>query len=457
MELDWNTIDRFVFGEAWTNSLIKSHAEILCEQIGPRWATSESEFAAATFIREQFTKDGLDNPLLESFNLPAWSYTHALAKLVEIDLAIDLLPFNRCPSCRLTAPVVNVGYGTQDTLEDQRDHIHGAVSVMYVDYEPFSQPVPLSDRLFKLAQLGAVAIVCIDPKNGRRMEYRSAGDWRIPERAEAPVPCVTTSREHGSLLMKSAGKMLTIEVDSTFYDAKTQNVDAHLKGNQWPETQLILGGHHDTVFNSSGGNDNASGTIAVLETARVLATLRDELGISPGCTIRFATFSAEEQRLAGAAAYAQQHCSQKDQTRLVINLDELSTGYIKGIVLAFPHLRALIQSQLDLMGDGLKCHVMSQLDSTSDHFPFLRQGIDASHLWRWRFHGRNSDSNYHHENADTVDKINVRELKEYVGQLSRLLLRLSYVDPSIWPTSPQTRDSVESRLLNERGTVIRVY
>ena len=72
------------------------------------------------------------------------------------------------------------------------------------------------------------------------MEYRSAGDWRIPERAEAPVPCVTTSREHGSLLMKSAGKMLTIEVDSTFYDAKTQNVDAHLKGNQWPETQLIL-------------------------------------------------------------------------------------------------------------------------------------------------------------------------------------------------------------------------
>ena len=99
------------------------------------------------------------------------------------------------------------------------------------------------------------------------------------------------------------------------------------------------------------------------------------------------------------------------------------------VVLAFPHLRTLIQSQLDSMGDGLRCHVMSQLDSTSDHFPFLRQGIDAAHLWRWRFHGRNADSNYHHEPADTLDKINVRELKEYVGQLSRLLLRLSHIHP----------------------------
>ena len=44
----------------------------------------------------------------------------------------------------------------------------------------------------------------------------------------------------------------------------------------------MLGGHHDTVYGAPGGNDNASGTIAVLETARVLAGLKSALGVEPG-------------------------------------------------------------------------------------------------------------------------------------------------------------------------------
>ena len=38
MELDWQVIDRWIFGEAWTGSKAVAHAEILCEGIGPRWA-----------------------------------------------------------------------------------------------------------------------------------------------------------------------------------------------------------------------------------------------------------------------------------------------------------------------------------------------------------------------------------------------------------------------------------
>ena len=127
------------------------------------------------------------------------------------------------------------------------------------------------------------------------------------------------------------------------------------------------------------------------------------------------------------------------------------------MVLAFDHLQPLVQRQLDALGDGLQCHAMAQLDSTSDHYPFLRLGVDAAHLWRWRFHGRHADSNYHHEGADTRDKINVRELKEYAGQLARILLRLSHVPPQEWPDNPQTEQTVAARVEAERGQVIRVY
>ena len=68
-----------------------------------------------------------------------------------------------------------------------------------------------------------------------------------------------------------------------------------------------------------------------------------------------------------------------------------------------------------------------------------------------------ADADYHHEAADTVDKLNVRELKEYAGQLARLLLRLSHQPPEAWPNNPMTVEQVRQRLEEERGTVIRVY
>lgn len=60
------------------------------------------------------------------------------------------------------------------------------------------------------------------------------------------------------------------------------------------------------------------------------------------------------------------------------------------------------------------------------------------------------------EAADTIDKLNVRELKEYAGQMARLLLRLSHQPPEAWPDNPLTEEMVQQRLENERGTVVRV-
>jgi carboxypeptidase Q len=250
---------------------------------------------------------------------------------------------------------------------------------------------------------------------------------------------------------------LRLVVESRFYAAPSWNVAAELRGNRWPNEHLLLGGHHDTVFCAPGGNDNGSGLIVVMETARVLAQLQAETGVGPGRSIRFVTFSAEEQKLQGADAYVQAHYGPEPPPRLAINLDELSAGPIKGVVLAFPHLRKLVQRQLDAMGDGLHCHVMAQLDPSSDHFPFLRAGLDAAHLWRWRFVGRRPDADFHHEPGDTADKVNLRELKEYVGQLARLLLRLSHLPPEAWPVNPMTKEQVAQRLEAERGQVIRVF
>ncbi len=459
MKLDWHAIDRWIVGEAWTGSSITDHLTVLCDNIGPRWSSSEAEQQTVRYIKDRMQAAGLKNAALEEFELNTWSWDRVEATAIPGDIPIDVLPFNRCPSASVEAPIVDVGFGTPREIDTAGSRLSGAIAVMSLGFEPFTTPVPHSKRLTALAERGASAAFVVEVKDGRRMEYHSASDWRNPDLNEHPLPTVVTSREHGALLRRlcKQGKSVKLEVKSSFFPAPSANVAAEISGSRWPDEHLLLGGHHDTVYNCPGGNDNASGIITILEVARVLNALQKENGHAPGRSIRFVTFGAEEQKFQGAFAYVKRHYGPETPPRLAINLDELSTGSIKGLVLGFPYLRDLVQSQFDTMNDGLKCHVMSQIDPTSDHYPFLHAGIDAAHIWRWRFHGRHADANFHHEPGDTLDKVNIPELKVYIGQLARTLLRLSHVPPEQWPENPLTPEKVRERLDSERGTVVRVF
>jgi Zn-dependent M28 family amino/carboxypeptidase len=114
----------------------------------------------------------------------------------------------------------------------------------------------------------------------------------------------------------TSGGRMTVE-KQTFEQAKAQrvpqptmltNVVATLKGSQ-PESEkrmYVVSGHYDSMCSSPtdakcdapGANDDASGTAAVLEMARVMVTRRFD------ATIVFMTVPGEEQGLLGATHYA---------------------------------------------------------------------------------------------------------------------------------------------------------
>jgi hypothetical protein len=95
------------------------------------------------------------------------------------------------------------------------------------------------------------------------------------------------------------------------------------------------------------------------------------------------------------------------------------------------------------------------VDASGDMFPFARRGIPSSFLWRWRFVGRHPETAYGHNNADTPDKVRLRELKEYAGMLARLLLRLSHVPAADWPENELNSKNIAKRIEAERGAVFR--
>src|SRR3954467_1869581 len=117
------------------------------------------------------------------------------------------------------------------------------------------------------------------------------------------------------------GNCLTVE-KQTFLQPKANrvpeptnltNVYAVLKGTTNPDRVYVVSGHYDSMCNSPmdakcdapGANDDASGTAAVVELARVMSKQKFD------ATIIFMTVPGEEQGLLGATYFAQQALEKK--------------------------------------------------------------------------------------------------------------------------------------------------
>jgi hypothetical protein len=103
------------------------------------------------------------------------------------------------------------------------------------------------------------------------------------------------------------------------------NTVGEIRGSEFPGQVVILGAHLDSWDLGTGVTDNGTGSMVVLEAARVIA----QSGLKPRRTIRFILFSGEEQGLLGSRAYAAAHAAEADSIQAVLVLDN-GTGMITG-------------------------------------------------------------------------------------------------------------------------------
>ncbi len=189
---------------------------------------------------------------------------------------------------------------------------------------------------------------------------------------------------------------------------QTRNIIATLPGKSIPGKVVIVCAHYDSYSNNPrnlapGADDNASGTAAVLEIARILA------GASLDYTVKFICFSAEEWGLYGARHYAQRAKSRGENIVGVINMDMIAFTDS-----ANPILEVYVNSASDWLGDRyleaaavyapLSVHKIRDSSATwSDHSPFWDQGFSALCAIE-----EAADRNpYYHRTSDTLDKLNM--------------------------------------------------
>jgi hypothetical protein len=86
---------------------------------------------------------------------------------------------------------------------------------------------------------------------------------------------------------------------------QTANVVATLKGTVNPELIYVVSSHYDSVAIGPGADDDSSGTAALLETARIMATRPQP------ATIMFASFTGEEAGLLGSREFVRRAVAEK--------------------------------------------------------------------------------------------------------------------------------------------------
>ncbi len=206
-----------------------------------------------------------------------------------------------------------------------------------------------------------------------------------------------------------------LSTSNQYFGSTGRNVLAIQPGIVHDSGVYILCAHYDGVT-SYCADDNASGTAAVLEAARILSQL------NLGYTIMYALWDEEELGLVGSGYYASQASAGHEQILGVINLDMIGwDGNNDGLmdihtrnVGQSVNLADFADSLNTLYTLGLFPVIYNPGTTASDHASFWNQGYSAI-LCSEAYYG-NDFNPYYHTSNDRVFRFN----QDYFHRMSQL-------------------------------------
>lgn len=228
------------------------------------------------------------------------------------------------------------------------------------------------------------------------------------------VPSVDVSLEDYGVLYRLAknGIKPKVRIQTSSKDlgnVPSFNTIATIKGVEKPEEYVILSAHLDSWEGGSGATDNGTGTIAMMEVARILKKLLP----NPKRTILIGLWGSEEQGLNGSRAFVLDNPAIVEKTQAVFNLDN-GTGRVdringSGFLHAYDFIgRWMSAAPREITRDITTTFPGSPGGGGSDHASFVAAGVPAFMLsaLSWDYFTATW-----HTNLDTYDKLVFDDLK----------------------------------------------
>lgn len=441
--------------EGTEHSQVAPVFDMLTVTIGPRLTASPAHKRAAEWVRDRLASYGLENAHLEPWKFGrGWTLDKLTVEMVEpryLPLIGYADGWSAATAGEIVAAPVFVGGKSPDEIAALGAQLKGAIvmsqpvmaNFVRKDRPQPSDPgyVPMSAAYAtsagRSAQPAAAAPAETPQQRAQRatqaLKTAGAGVILKPSVGEhgtvfvtgrdggpGAVPSVTISAEHynmiARMLQQKVPVKLRVNVQSTFYDndgGNAYNVLAELPGTDpaLKNEVVMIGGHLDSWHTGVGATDNADGTTTVMEAMRILRAI----GARPRRTIRVALWGGEEQGLLGSKAWATEHLAgeknadARGKFSVYFNIDN-GTGPIYGWYLQNKEeVRPIFDGWLEpLKAIGARRNVIEPVGST-DHLSFIDAGVPGFNPIQ--DYG-NYDIRTHHTNMDTVERVNVDELRQ---------------------------------------------
>lgn len=473
-------------------------AYLASDELGGRGIGEPGIDLAAEYIAKEFKDAGLepggaDGFYFQPFDLKMWKRigektnlaANAGDKRLAFKIGEDFTPMPWSDSGELKGGVAFVGYGIDHGENGYDDYagidVKGKIVVM-LRYEPLfllddpakpeehSRHAQFRLKAERATDREAAAVIVVDPDHGKGedklCEFGRGGGGNYG------VPMLHLTRAAASRLLAAGGladvATLQKQIESTKKPASAELKGVEIRGevelaSAGPNVKnvlgilrgsgphadefVVVGGHHDHLGNSTpmfrpnepkqihnGADDNASGTSAVIEAARLLAS-----GPKPGRSILFMTFSAEESGLLGSRHWVNHPTIPLKQVVAMINMDMV--GRLRKNMLEVGGMRTGegFEKMVHQLGKeyGFDIHDGGGGRGPSDHASFYGKNVPVLFL----FTGLHKQ---YHKPDDDIDLINAEGAAHIAEMAADMALEIA-----ARPERPKfSKDSRPEPLLN---------
>ena len=308
----------------------------LTKQVGGRLAGSPQFAKAVQWGKVSMQAMGADTVYLQECMVPHW-LRGGKDKVVIVEVnknkeskTLDALVLGNSLGSD-GKPIIAEVMAVKDfaELEKRKDEVKG--KIVFFNY-PFNPTYVIPSRAYgesgiyrrngpsRAAKYGAVAVLIRslteatdnNPHTGA-MAYNDSFP-KIPAAALG----LKDADALFALCKKSTVKVSIITYAKFLPDTIGHNVIAELRGTEFPDQYITVGGHLDSWDVNEGAHDDGAGVVHTIEVMRTLKAL----GYHPKHTIRFVLFANEENGLRGGDKYAAVAKEKNEQHIFALESDE---------------------------------------------------------------------------------------------------------------------------------------
>lgn len=401
-------------------------------EVGGRLAGSKAYDDAVDLTKAQMERMGFDTVYLQPCDVMGWERKSEVVKYDDVDG--EPLSATALGNSIGTGPV---GFSAEvievQSLEEVKKLGKEGVAGKIVFYNRPMDPTQIrtfnayggavDQRVYgaaRAAEYGAVAAVVRSmtlryddyPHTGT-MAYKD-GIKKIPSLALS-----TMASDQLSQRLKEGSVKLYIQNECSPTELKqTHSVIGEIKGSQYPDEIIVVGGHLDAWDIGNGAHDDGAGCV---QSMQVLQTLAD-LDYQPKRTIRVVLFANEENGLAGGRKYAK--VSNENEEYHMAALESDSGGFSpRGF--SFDGHADVLEKHYKKVYEWLPL-----FESLGLTFKLGGSGSDIGPLKSQKgiLIGLRPDSqryfDYHHTSIDNFEAVNKRELELGAAAMTALIYML---------------------------------